>query len=151
MAVYQGPQREQEEYSKFTIQEPKETFQTLKQLRNVMEELQRQHKIRNNHPAQYGSLWVSAVWSMCFNLISCVKMIHPPYGLFQWQPHSGENLLTRADRCGLKQPYQQVSVHRLKPAEAWRSPEGRPGQSACSESRRTKHPDLQMFTTAVTA
>uniref|UniRef100_A0A3Q3WI23 Uncharacterized protein n=1 Tax=Mola mola TaxID=94237 RepID=A0A3Q3WI23_MOLML len=43
MAVYQGPQREQEEYSKFTIQEPKETFQTLGQLRNIMEELQRQH------------------------------------------------------------------------------------------------------------
>uniref|UniRef100_A0A4W6EF97 RAS p21 protein activator 2 n=1 Tax=Lates calcarifer TaxID=8187 RepID=A0A4W6EF97_LATCA len=56
MAVYQGPQREQEEYSKFTIQEPKETFQTLKQLRNVMEELQRQHNIRNDTTAQYGSL-----------------------------------------------------------------------------------------------
>uniref|UniRef100_A0A8C6LKS8 RAS p21 protein activator 2 n=1 Tax=Nothobranchius furzeri TaxID=105023 RepID=A0A8C6LKS8_NOTFU len=56
MAVYQGPQREQEEYSKFTIQEPKETFQTLKQLRNVMEELQRQHNSRNNITAQYGSL-----------------------------------------------------------------------------------------------
>uniref|UniRef100_A0A665T532 RAS p21 protein activator 2 n=1 Tax=Echeneis naucrates TaxID=173247 RepID=A0A665T532_ECHNA len=54
MAVYQGPQREQEEYSKFTIQEPKETFQTLKQLRNVMEELQRQHIIRNDTTAQYG-------------------------------------------------------------------------------------------------
>uniref|UniRef100_A0AAQ5ZYA1 RAS p21 protein activator 2 n=1 Tax=Amphiprion ocellaris TaxID=80972 RepID=A0AAQ5ZYA1_AMPOC len=56
MAVYQGPQREQEEYSKFTIQEPKETFQTLKQLRNIMEELQRQHNIRNDTAAQYGSL-----------------------------------------------------------------------------------------------
>lgn len=56
MAVYQGPQREQEEYSKFTIQEPKETFQTLKQLRNVMEELQRQHNIRSDITAQYGSL-----------------------------------------------------------------------------------------------
>eukprot|EP00064_Thunnus_orientalis_P012636 superscaffoldBa00001961_g12671 len=56
MAVYQGPQREQEEYSKFTIQEPKETFQTLKQLRNIMEELQRQHNIRSDTAAQYGSL-----------------------------------------------------------------------------------------------
>nr|XP_019950456.1 PREDICTED: ras GTPase-activating protein 2-like [Paralichthys olivaceus] len=56
MAVYQGPQREQEECSKFTIQEPKETFQTLKQLRNVMEELQRQHNIRNDTTAQYGSV-----------------------------------------------------------------------------------------------
>ncbi|KAG7247963.1 hypothetical protein CRUP_035335, partial [Coryphaenoides rupestris] len=28
IAVYQGPQREQDEYSKFTIQDPKETFQT---------------------------------------------------------------------------------------------------------------------------
>uniref|UniRef100_A0A8D3BZ92 RAS p21 protein activator 2 n=1 Tax=Scophthalmus maximus TaxID=52904 RepID=A0A8D3BZ92_SCOMX len=56
MAVYQGPQREQEECSKFTIQEPKETFQTLKQLRNVMEELQRQHNVRNDTTAQYGSL-----------------------------------------------------------------------------------------------
>uniref|UniRef100_A0A8D3BEC1 RAS p21 protein activator 2 n=1 Tax=Scophthalmus maximus TaxID=52904 RepID=A0A8D3BEC1_SCOMX len=55
MAVYQGPQREQEECSKFTIQEPKETFQTLKQLRNVMEELQRQHNVRNDTTAQYGS------------------------------------------------------------------------------------------------
>ncbi|XP_028320374.1 ras GTPase-activating protein 2 isoform X3 [Gouania willdenowi] len=56
MVVYQGPQREQEEYSKFTIQEPKETFQTLQQLRNIMEELQQQHHIRNDPTAQYGSL-----------------------------------------------------------------------------------------------
>lgn len=56
MAVYQGPQREQEEHSKFTIQEPKETFQTLKQLRKVMVELQRQHNIRHDATAQYGSL-----------------------------------------------------------------------------------------------
>uniref|UniRef100_A0A8C7XK08 RAS p21 protein activator 2 n=1 Tax=Oryzias sinensis TaxID=183150 RepID=A0A8C7XK08_9TELE len=55
MAVYQGPQREPEEYSKFTIQEPKETFQTLKQLRNVMEELQRQHDTRSDTTAQYGN------------------------------------------------------------------------------------------------
>uniref|UniRef100_A0A7N9AVY1 RAS p21 protein activator 2 n=1 Tax=Mastacembelus armatus TaxID=205130 RepID=A0A7N9AVY1_9TELE len=55
MAVYQGPQREQEEYSKFTIQEPKETFQTLKQLRNIMEELRRQHIVRN-YTIAYGSL-----------------------------------------------------------------------------------------------
>uniref|UniRef100_A0A669ERH6 RAS p21 protein activator 2 n=1 Tax=Oreochromis niloticus TaxID=8128 RepID=A0A669ERH6_ORENI len=54
LAVYQGPQREPEEYSKFTIQEPKETFHTLKQLRNIMEELQRQHNIRND-VRQYGS------------------------------------------------------------------------------------------------
>ncbi|XP_061924244.1 ras GTPase-activating protein 2 [Entelurus aequoreus] len=56
MAVYQGPQREQEEYSKFVIQEPKETFQTLKQLRNIMVELQRQHEVRGDITAQYGSL-----------------------------------------------------------------------------------------------
>uniref|UniRef100_A0AAX7SK33 RAS p21 protein activator 2 n=1 Tax=Astatotilapia calliptera TaxID=8154 RepID=A0AAX7SK33_ASTCA len=54
LAVYQGPQREPEEYSKFTIQEPKETFHTLKQLRNIMEELQRQHNSRND-VRQYGS------------------------------------------------------------------------------------------------
>ncbi|XP_017279421.1 ras GTPase-activating protein 2 isoform X3 [Kryptolebias marmoratus] len=65
MAVYQGPQREQEEYSKFTIQEPKETFQTLKQLRNVMEELQRQHNSRNNITAQYGSLDNPIVGKTC--------------------------------------------------------------------------------------
>ncbi|XP_072317901.1 ras GTPase-activating protein 2 [Eucyclogobius newberryi] len=56
LAVYQGPQREQDEYSKFTIQEPKETFQTLKQLRNVMEELRQQHNQRGDTMAQYGSL-----------------------------------------------------------------------------------------------
>ncbi|KAM7399325.1 hypothetical protein PAMP_018605 [Pampus punctatissimus] len=56
LAVYQGPQREQEDYSKFTIQEPKETFQTLKRLRKIMEELQRQHNIRSDTTAQYGSL-----------------------------------------------------------------------------------------------
>ena len=65
MAVYQGPQREQEECSKFTIQEPKETFQTLKQLRNVKEELQRQHNIRNDTTAQYGSLWVCTADTAC--------------------------------------------------------------------------------------
>ncbi|XP_077579074.1 ras GTPase-activating protein 2 [Stigmatopora nigra] len=56
MAVYQGPQPEQQDYSKFTIQEPKETFQTLKQLRNVTVELQRQHDLRSDPTAQYGSL-----------------------------------------------------------------------------------------------
>ncbi|XP_056298065.1 ras GTPase-activating protein 2-like [Pseudoliparis swirei] len=56
LAVYQGPQRDQEDYSKFTIQEPKETFQTLKQLRNIMEDLQKQHRVRSDSTAQYGSL-----------------------------------------------------------------------------------------------
>ncbi|XP_038123915.1 ras GTPase-activating protein 2 [Cyprinodon tularosa] len=65
MAVYQGPQREQEEYSKFTIQEPKETFHTLKQLRNIMEELRRQHNSRNNITAQYGSLDNPIVGKTC--------------------------------------------------------------------------------------
>ncbi|KAM6946398.1 ras GTPase-activating protein 2 [Aplochiton taeniatus] len=55
IAVYQGPQREQEDYSLFTIHDPKETFQTLKQLRNTTEELQAQHDTRNSLTALYGS------------------------------------------------------------------------------------------------
>ncbi|XP_056139267.1 ras GTPase-activating protein 2 [Lampris incognitus] len=55
IAIYQGPQREQEEYSKFTIQDPKETFRTVKQLRNIMEELRIQHNTRSDPTAQYGS------------------------------------------------------------------------------------------------
>lgn len=56
LAVYQGPQGDQDDLSKFTIQEPKETFQTLRQLRHVLEELQRQHNVRSDTTAQYGSL-----------------------------------------------------------------------------------------------
>lgn len=56
LAVYQGPQQDQDDSSKFTIQEPKETFQTLRQLRNIVEELQRQHNVRSDTAAQYGSL-----------------------------------------------------------------------------------------------
>ncbi|XP_075871083.1 ras GTPase-activating protein 2 isoform X2 [Nelusetta ayraudi] len=65
LAVYQGPQRDQDDSSKFTIQEPKETFQTLRQLRHVLEELQRQHNVRSDTAAQYGSLDNPIVGKSC--------------------------------------------------------------------------------------
>ncbi|KAI4904800.1 hypothetical protein NFI96_006924 [Prochilodus magdalenae] len=43
MSVYLGQQKEQEEYSAFTIQDPKETFRTIKEIRDVLEELKTQH------------------------------------------------------------------------------------------------------------
>lgn len=43
MSVYLGQQKEQEEYSAFTIQDPKETFRTIKELRSVLEDLQVNH------------------------------------------------------------------------------------------------------------
>ncbi|XP_051512243.1 ras GTPase-activating protein 2-like isoform X8 [Myxocyprinus asiaticus] len=43
MSVYLGQQKEQEEYSAFTIQDPKETFRTINELRAVLEELQAHH------------------------------------------------------------------------------------------------------------
>uniref|UniRef100_A0A6Q2XN93 RAS p21 protein activator 2 n=1 Tax=Esox lucius TaxID=8010 RepID=A0A6Q2XN93_ESOLU len=41
IAVYQGPLREQEDYSLFTIQDPKETFHTVQQIKHILENLQR--------------------------------------------------------------------------------------------------------------
>ncbi|XP_051952599.1 ras GTPase-activating protein 2-like isoform X1 [Xyrauchen texanus] len=43
MSVYLGQQKEQEEYSAFTIQDPKETFRTINEIRAVLEELQAHH------------------------------------------------------------------------------------------------------------
>ncbi|KAJ8280537.1 hypothetical protein GJAV_G00056010 [Gymnothorax javanicus] len=57
IAVYQGPQKEQEEYSLFTIQDPKETFRTIQEIRQVVDELRELHiSIRSSASAQYGSL-----------------------------------------------------------------------------------------------
>ncbi|XP_026988385.1 ras GTPase-activating protein 2 isoform X2 [Tachysurus fulvidraco] len=44
MSVYLGQQKEQEEYSAFIIQDPKETFRTIKEIREVLEDLQLKHK-----------------------------------------------------------------------------------------------------------
>uniref|UniRef100_A0A674ABW3 RAS p21 protein activator 2 n=1 Tax=Salmo trutta TaxID=8032 RepID=A0A674ABW3_SALTR len=54
IAVYQGPPREQDDYSLFTIQDPKETFHTVRQITHILEELQREHDTRSG-TAQYGS------------------------------------------------------------------------------------------------
>uniref|UniRef100_A0A6Q2XJG5 RAS p21 protein activator 2 n=1 Tax=Esox lucius TaxID=8010 RepID=A0A6Q2XJG5_ESOLU len=54
IAVYQGPLREQEDYSLFTIQDPKETFHTVQQIKHILENLQREHDNRSG-TAQYGS------------------------------------------------------------------------------------------------
>ncbi|KAK2848210.1 hypothetical protein Q7C36_009892 [Tachysurus vachellii] len=44
MSVYLGQQKEQEEYSAFIIQDPKETFRTIKEIREVLGDLQLKHK-----------------------------------------------------------------------------------------------------------
>uniref|UniRef100_A0A4W5QXA9 RAS p21 protein activator 2 n=1 Tax=Hucho hucho TaxID=62062 RepID=A0A4W5QXA9_9TELE len=54
IAVYQGPSREQDDYSLFTIQDSKETFNTVRQITHILEELQREHDTRSG-TAQYGS------------------------------------------------------------------------------------------------
>ncbi|XP_061072721.1 ras GTPase-activating protein 2 [Conger conger] len=57
IAVYQGPEKEQEDYSLFTIQDPKETFRTIQDIRQVLDHLQEQHVIIGSSvTAQYGSL-----------------------------------------------------------------------------------------------
>lgn len=56
------------------------------------------------------------------------------------QPHSRENLLTRAGRCGLKQPYQQVSVHHREPKP---SQKGARTPTVCPGEEQMIHPDLQ--------
>ncbi|KAG7471034.1 hypothetical protein MATL_G00120110 [Megalops atlanticus] len=56
IAVYQGPQKEQEDYSLFTIQDPKETFHTIQQIRQLLEQLKNDHAaIRSAVTATYGS------------------------------------------------------------------------------------------------
>ncbi|KAJ7995191.1 hypothetical protein DPEC_G00241990 [Dallia pectoralis] len=54
IAVYQGPPREQDDYSLFTIQDPKETFHTVQQIKQILKNLQREHDDRSG-TAQYGS------------------------------------------------------------------------------------------------
>uniref|UniRef100_A0A8C8EZQ9 RAS p21 protein activator 2 n=1 Tax=Oncorhynchus tshawytscha TaxID=74940 RepID=A0A8C8EZQ9_ONCTS len=54
IAVYQGPLREQDDYSLFTIQDSKETFHTVRQISHILKELQREHDTRSG-TAQYGS------------------------------------------------------------------------------------------------
>ncbi|XP_052008213.1 ras GTPase-activating protein 2-like [Xyrauchen texanus] len=46
MSVYLGQQKEQEEYSAFTIQDPKETFRTINELRAVLEDLRAHHDLK---------------------------------------------------------------------------------------------------------
>ncbi|KAJ8362022.1 hypothetical protein AAFF_G00401840 [Aldrovandia affinis] len=53
IAVYQGPQKEQED---FTIQDHKETFRTVRDIRKVLDQLQKHHvTIRSSVIAKYGS------------------------------------------------------------------------------------------------
>uniref|UniRef100_A0A8C7DKN9 RAS p21 protein activator 2 n=1 Tax=Oncorhynchus kisutch TaxID=8019 RepID=A0A8C7DKN9_ONCKI len=47
IAVYQGPLREQDDYSLFTIQDSKETFHTVRQISHILKELQREHDTRS--------------------------------------------------------------------------------------------------------
>uniref|UniRef100_A0A4W5MSW2 RAS p21 protein activator 2 n=1 Tax=Hucho hucho TaxID=62062 RepID=A0A4W5MSW2_9TELE len=54
IAVYQGPPREQDDYSLFTIQDSKETFHTVRQITHILKELQNEHDTRSG-TAQYGS------------------------------------------------------------------------------------------------
>ncbi|XP_023678212.1 ras GTPase-activating protein 2 [Paramormyrops kingsleyae] len=57
ISVYQGPQKEQEEYSLFTIQDSKETFRTIRDIYAVLEDLRAQHEATRNAlgTAKYGS------------------------------------------------------------------------------------------------
>ncbi|XP_039616151.1 ras GTPase-activating protein 2 [Polypterus senegalus] len=58
IAVYQGPQKDQDDYSNFIIEDPRETFKTLKSIREVTEKLQEHHdmfKEKRSTIATYGS------------------------------------------------------------------------------------------------
>uniref|UniRef100_A0A8B9RJ16 RAS p21 protein activator 2 n=1 Tax=Astyanax mexicanus TaxID=7994 RepID=A0A8B9RJ16_ASTMX len=56
MSVYLGQQKEQEEYSAFIIQDPKETFRTIKEIREVLEELKAQHTDKEALTDQPGTM-----------------------------------------------------------------------------------------------
>uniref|UniRef100_A0A8C5H597 RAS p21 protein activator 2 n=1 Tax=Gouania willdenowi TaxID=441366 RepID=A0A8C5H597_GOUWI len=75
MVVYQGPQREQEEYSKFTIQEPKETFQTLQQLRNIMEEQMKPFTPQHCAPSALRSQTELVAFSVS---VTTPSLVNPP-------------------------------------------------------------------------
>ncbi|XP_066540934.1 ras GTPase-activating protein 2 [Hoplias malabaricus] len=55
MSVYLGQQKEQEEYSAFVIQDPKETFRTIKEIREALEELKTHHAVQE-HAEQPGTI-----------------------------------------------------------------------------------------------
>ncbi|XP_066565744.1 ras GTPase-activating protein 2 isoform X2 [Amia ocellicauda] len=58
IAVYQGPQKEQDDYSHFTIQDPRVTFKTINQIRDISEQLREHHEKfqkKRSTSAKYGS------------------------------------------------------------------------------------------------
>lgn len=85
----------------------------------------------------YWSIWTDLLLGSIVELILCVLIKHlfvnklfmgsgvwvssAAVSLFQWQPHSGEDLLAWVGRCGLNQPAQQVSAHRPEPRRSSRS------------------------------
>ncbi|XP_041919616.1 ras GTPase-activating protein 2 isoform X1 [Alosa sapidissima] len=56
LSVYLGQQKEQEEYSLFTIQDPKETFGTIQHIRTVLDELQAHHDTHGALADEPGSM-----------------------------------------------------------------------------------------------
>ncbi|XP_031429662.1 ras GTPase-activating protein 2 isoform X3 [Clupea harengus] len=56
LSVYLGQQKEQEEYSLFTIQDPRETFGTIQHVRAVLEELQAHHDTHGALADEPGSM-----------------------------------------------------------------------------------------------
>ncbi|XP_029471588.1 ras GTPase-activating protein 2 [Rhinatrema bivittatum] len=58
IAVYQGPQKEPDDYSHFTIEDSVETFKTLQQIKNMVQKLSEPHekyKTKRSTSAKYGS------------------------------------------------------------------------------------------------
>ncbi|MEE6500756.1 hypothetical protein FKM82_003918 [Ascaphus truei] len=57
IAVYQGPQKEQSDYSHFTIEDSVETFKTLQQIKAITEKLSEPHEkhTKRSTSAKYGS------------------------------------------------------------------------------------------------
>uniref|UniRef100_A0AAR2JVT4 RAS p21 protein activator 2 n=1 Tax=Pygocentrus nattereri TaxID=42514 RepID=A0AAR2JVT4_PYGNA len=53
MSVYLGQQKEQEEYSAFIIQDPKETFRTIKEIREVLEDQAPCERLKHTHTHTY--------------------------------------------------------------------------------------------------
>lgn len=58
IAVYQGPQKEPDDYSNFKIEDSVATFQTLQQIISVVEQLNEHHdrfQKKRSSSAKYGS------------------------------------------------------------------------------------------------
>uniref|UniRef100_H3A4D3 RAS p21 protein activator 2 n=1 Tax=Latimeria chalumnae TaxID=7897 RepID=H3A4D3_LATCH len=78
IAVYQGPQKEQDDYSHFTIEDSRETFKTLQHIKSFVEKLNdhhEQYRKKRSTSAKYGSEENPIVGKFCKNSLEKMQTI----------------------------------------------------------------------------